>query len=142
MTGTARGGAPNAFADGDAELIEASRMRPERFAEIFDRHFPEIHPYVDRRRGADAAADIAAEPFLVAFRKRDRFDSAKGSARPWLYGIATRLVSRHRRDELRRYRALARVGVGPDAESHEDRVAARVTASGAGARPSSAPAGP
>jgi len=28
-------------------------------------------------------------------------------ARPWLYGIATRLVSRRRRDEVRFFRAIA-----------------------------------
>jgi len=28
-------------------------------------------------------------------------------ARPWLYGIATRLVSRRRRDEVRFFRAVA-----------------------------------
>ncbi|MBC6457300.1 RNA polymerase sigma factor [Actinomadura sp. HBU206391] len=138
MTGQARVVVPNPLVRDDAELIEASRSRPERFAEIFDRYFAEIHRYVDRRLGADAADDIAAETFLVAFRKRGRFDSAQGSVRPWLYGIATRLVSRHRRDEMRRYRALARVGVDPDSESHEDRVAARVTASEAGFRLSAA----
>ncbi|GAA2112340.1 RNA polymerase sigma factor [Actinomadura alba] len=141
MTGPARVVAPNPSADDDAELIEASRLRPERFAAIFDRYFTEIHRYVDRRLGADAADDIAAETFLVAFRKRDRFDPARDSARPWLYGIATRLVSRHRRNESRRYRALARVGVDPHAEGPEDRVAARVTASGTGFQLSSALAG-
>jgi DNA-directed RNA polymerase specialized sigma24 family protein len=30
------------------------------------------------------------------------------SARPWLYGIASNLVARHRRAEVRRYRALSR----------------------------------
>jgi RNA polymerase sigma-70 factor (ECF subfamily) len=29
-------------------------------------------------------------------------------ARPWLYGIASNLIARHRRAELRQYRALAR----------------------------------
>ncbi|MFG2007274.1 RNA polymerase sigma factor [Spirillospora sp. NPDC048911] len=101
-----------------------------RFAAIFDDHYDEIHRYVDRRLGADAADDITAETFLVAFRKQDRFDPEQGSVRAWLYGIATRLVSRHRRNEVRRYQAMARLQrEAPEEEGHEETVAARVSAS-------------
>jgi RNA polymerase sigma-70 factor (ECF subfamily) len=122
----------------DALLIDASHAEPERFAQIFDDYFAEIHRYVDRRLGADAADDIAAETFLVAFRKRARFDASRGSARSWLYGIATRLVSRHRRNEVRRYRAHARLAPDPDTEGPEERVGARVLAGEVGPRLSSA----
>ncbi len=128
-------------ADADAEVIAASRREPERFTEIFDRYYPEIHRYVDRRLGADAADDITSETFLVAFRKRARFDTGQGRARPWLYGIATRLVSRHRRDEVRRYRAMARAGGIHESEDHEDLVAARITAAAVGDRLAAALAG-
>ncbi|POM24898.1 RNA polymerase sigma factor YlaC [Actinomadura rubteroloni] len=124
---------PPGRAPTDAEIIDASRGHPERFAAVFDRHYAEIHRYVDRRLGADAADDIAAETFLVAFRKRASFDG-RASARPWLYGIATRLVSRHRRDEMRRYRALARLHAA-DTENHDERVTDIVTAAGAGLAP-------
>ena len=43
---------------------------PEAFAEIFDRYFSEIHRYVARRLGTGVADDIAAETFLIAYRKR------------------------------------------------------------------------
>ncbi|SJN08322.1 hypothetical protein FM113_02060 [Leucobacter sp. 7(1)] len=36
--------------------------------------------------------------FLVAFDRRDRYDTSVPSALPWLLGIATRLIRRHRRD--------------------------------------------
>ncbi|RFU36745.1 RNA polymerase sigma factor [Actinomadura logoneensis] len=112
----------------DGEIIARSQERPERFAEIFDRHYTEIHRYVDRRLGADAADDIAAETFLVAFRARASYDPERTSARPWLYGIATNLVSRHRRGEMRRYRAMARMDGRDAVEGHEDRVVSAVTA--------------
>ncbi|WP_433475841.1 RNA polymerase sigma factor [Spirillospora sp. CA-142024] len=117
----------------DAALIVRSRREPDAFAVIFHRHFAEIHRYAARRLGSDAADDIAAETFLAAFRKRGRFDPARGTVRPWLYGIATRLVSQHRRSEGRHYRALARTPAERDQDGHDDRVAARVTAGGAGA---------
>ncbi|KAB2348497.1 RNA polymerase sigma factor [Actinomadura rudentiformis] len=114
--------------DGDAAVIEKSWHEPEVFAEIFHRYFDEIHRYVARRLGTDAADDLAAETFLAAFRRRDRFDPAKGAVRPWLYGIATNLVSVHRRSERRFFRALARTPAEHVAPGHEDRVAAQVSA--------------
>ncbi|WP_307796533.1 RNA polymerase sigma factor [Actinomadura barringtoniae] len=119
----------------DAEIIDASRREPERFAVIFDRHYAEIHRYVDRRLGADAADDIAADVFLIAFRRRVTFDPGQVSARPWLFGIATRLIGRHRRSELRRYRAMARLDPGGVIEGHEERVTDAVAAGDAGLSP-------
>ncbi|MFP3965823.1 RNA polymerase sigma factor [Actinomadura fulvescens] len=116
----------------DAEIIAASRRVPARFAVIFDRHYRDIQRYVDRRLGRDDADDIAAETFLIAFRRRARFDTAQASARPWLYGIATKLVGRHRRDELRRYRALARLDRSDALEGHEERVTSAVVAANTG----------
>lgn len=116
--------------DDDATVIERSWHEPDRFAEIYDRYFAEIYRYVAARLGRDVADDIAAETFYAAFRKRDRFDPARGAVRPWLYGIATNLVGQHRRDESRRYAALSRAGADRPAGGHEDMVAARVTAEG------------
>lgn len=101
---------------------------PQAFAEIFDRYFGEIHGYVARRLGTGAADDIAAETFLIAYRKRASYAEPAGSVRAWLYGIATRQVSRHRRDELRAYRALRRLGPGVTAEDLTDQATDRVLA--------------
>lgn len=117
----------------DAVAIVRSRRDPAAFAEIFHRHFAAIHGYAARRLGVDAADDIAAETFLAAFRKRGRFDPERGTVRPWLYGIATRLIGLHRRAESRRYRALARTPGEHIEDGHEDAIAARVTAGGVGA---------
>ena len=114
----------------DAVVVARSLRDPDRFAAIYDRYFAEVHRYVAGRLGRDVADDLAAETFLVAFRKRERFDPALGRVRPWLYGIATILISRHRRQETRRYRALARAGGRrlEAVESHDERVADALTA--------------
>jgi RNA polymerase sigma-70 factor (ECF subfamily) len=114
----------------DAAVVARSLRDPDQFAAIYDRYFGEIHRYVAARLDRSVADDLAAETFLVAFRKRDRFDAALGSVRPWLYGIATILVGQHRRQETRRYRALARAGgrALDSVESHDDRVADALTA--------------
>lgn len=66
--------------------------------------------------------------FLLAFRQRNGYDPARSDARPWLYGIATNLMGRHRRAEIRLYRALARTGADPVTEPFTDRVDDRVSA--------------
>ncbi|MBV9451331.1 MAG: RNA polymerase sigma factor [Streptosporangiaceae bacterium] len=112
----------------DAVLIARSRQRPECFSLLFDRHATALYRYVARRLGRDACDDLVAETFMVAFRRRNSYDAAHADARPWLYGIATRLISRHRRDEARHLRAIARIRVNPAPEPIEDAVTGRVTA--------------
>ena len=115
----------------DADVIELSRHEPEQFTVLFRRHAPYIQRYVARRLGPDAADDIVAETFLLAFRQRDKYDPSRADARPWLYGISTNLIGRHRRAEIRLYRALARTGADPVVEPFTDRVDERVSASSA-----------
>ena len=112
----------------DADLIGRSRGEPGWFAGIFDRHADEILRYTHARLGPDLAEDVTAETFLAAFRRRDSYDLSRADARPWLYGIAIRLIGKHYRSESR-YRRMLR-SVPPDrlAEDLSDRSAERVTA--------------
>ena len=112
----------------DATAIARSVADPEQFAVVFRRHAPDIHRYVVRRLGPGAADDVVAETFLTAFRLRSRYRPDRPDARPWLYGIATNLIGRHRRAEVRQYRALARTGLDPVTESFADRADDRVSA--------------
>lgn len=120
----------------DADVVARSVQDPDRFAVIYQRYFAEIHRYLAGRLGSDVADDLAAETFVIAFRKRDRVDRSLGQVRPWLYGIATIQVGQHRRKETRRYRALAKAGgrLPAAAESHDDRVAGAVAAGRLGPR--------
>ena len=116
----------------DAELIAASVATPVLFGEVFDRHGGRILRYLTRRIGPQDAEDLLSQTFLVALERRGSFDPAASSARPWLYGIASNLLLRRRRDEARFLRALARVpiptGVGPFEERAASRVDAEVAA--------------
>jgi RNA polymerase sigma-70 factor (ECF subfamily) len=95
---------------------------------IFERHSAEILRYAHARLGPDLAQDVLAETFLAAFSRRARYDGSRADARPWLYGIAIRQISRHRRAEQRARRALARVPAEIVAADFGDRSAERVTA--------------
>jgi RNA polymerase sigma-70 factor (ECF subfamily) len=111
----------------DSTLIGHSLTDPERFAALFDRHADEIHRYAARRLGAELADDVTGEVFLVAFRGRARYDRSLPDARPWLYGIATKVVAQHRRAERRRNHALAKMS--PERPgTFDERSADRVTA--------------
>ncbi|MBE8475012.1 RNA polymerase sigma factor [Streptomyces justiciae] len=117
----------------DASVVERSWEEPDAFELLFHRYADDIHRYVARRLGTEAADDLMAETFVVAFQERRRYDLTRLHARPWLYGIVTNLVGRHRRAEARRLRALARaaatgIGDGDGGEALADRVTARVGA--------------
>jgi RNA polymerase sigma factor (sigma-70 family) len=111
-----------------ARGLLGSRREPEQFGVVFREYFAEIHGYAARRLGPDAADDIAAATFETAFGKRDDFDAAAGTVRAWLFGIATRHVSRCRRDEARRYRAMERIPALVPAAGPEDDVTSRLAA--------------
>jgi RNA polymerase sigma factor (sigma-70 family) len=114
----------------DAAIIEASCTEPDAFAGLFDRHAPPIMRYIARRVGPSNADDLVAETFLAAFRRRQKYDTRHRDARPWLYGIATHLISQHRREESRQLRIRLAAGLAPQPADpgHGDRVAAYVTA--------------
>ncbi|MFI0453478.1 RNA polymerase sigma factor [Actinomadura sp. 6N118] len=112
----------------DAGLIRRSLTEPEWFSGLFDRHGRRIYDYAARRLGADAAEDIVGETFFVAFRRRAAYNLAEPLARPWLYGIATNLIAKHRRTEERHYRTLLRTGVDPAQEPIAEAAVRRVAA--------------
>jgi RNA polymerase sigma factor (sigma-70 family) len=113
----------------DATVITRSGREPEQFAVIFDRHAPQIQRYLTRRLGRQVADDLLSETFLVAFRSRGRYDPTRPDALPWLYGIASKIIGQHRRDEVRELRLrLAVPRPDPAEASHDDRVSAALTA--------------
>ncbi|WP_262060863.1 RNA polymerase sigma factor [Streptomyces sp. STR69] len=112
----------------DASEIERSWDEPEAFAVLFDRHADSVHRYAARRLGPEVAEDLMAETFTIAFQQRFRYNTELADARPWLFGIATNLVGRHRRAEARRLKAIGRLPSAAPADGSEDTVADQVAA--------------
>lgn len=99
----------------DNAVIARSVTDPTAFGEIFHRHAGSVHRYAARRAGDAVADDVTSETFLIAFQRRARFDPAREDARPWLFGIATNLIHRHRIATARVLRAMERSA--PEAEA-------------------------
>ncbi|MDQ6807680.1 MAG: sigma-70 family RNA polymerase sigma factor [Actinomycetota bacterium] len=81
----------------------AGAARRERFEAVYAAHRAHLLRYVLRRTdGADDAADVVAETFLVVWRRLD--DAPVEDVHLWLYGVARRVLANHRRGERRRTR--------------------------------------
>jgi len=81
---------------------------PDReFTALFAAHYPDLLRYAIRRVGADAAQDVVADVFLVAWRRRHELPT--DSTRLWLFGVAARTVANHVRAEVRQERLRLRL---------------------------------
>jgi RNA polymerase sigma factor (sigma-70 family) len=112
----------------DADVIAASQADPELFAAIFDRHANEIHRYAARRLGPQAAPDVVSDVFLAAFRNRLGYHADRADARPWLYGIATNVISQHVRADGRRAHLLATAAPPSCVDFPADEIGDRISA--------------
>ena len=113
----------------DAQVIASSLEAPEAFAALYDRHAGLLFRYLIRRVGRDTADELLGETFRIAFEKRTSFDCDRPDARPWMYGIATNLLAKHRRSEARRLHATARLAAEHRPYADTDSVVAAVDAS-------------
>jgi RNA polymerase sigma-70 factor (ECF subfamily) len=86
--------------------ISTSRTDKD-FRLAFDQHYRDILAYAKRRSSPADAEDIAAETFTIAWRK---WNSAPPEAiRPWLFGIARKVLANSRRGSRRQDRLAAKV---------------------------------
>lgn len=65
----------------------------QRFERLYEEHADAVRAYV-RRRAPAVAEDVAAETFLVAWR---RLDEVPRSSLPWLYAVARNVLANERR---------------------------------------------
>ena len=78
--------------------------RSAAFVTMYEAHYGAVHAYAARRVGSDAADELTAETFLVAWR---RWDAVPAEPLPWLYGVARHVVLRYHEASGRQQRARA-----------------------------------
>ncbi|GBE21813.1 ECF RNA polymerase sigma factor SigE [bacterium BMS3Bbin01] len=111
----------------DNVLIERSLTDSAWFDEIYLRYRDDVFRFVARRVHGIDAADLTGDVFARAFRLRSGFDLSRENARPWLFGIAYRIIGDHlRKGWVRRSRgpAIAAGWLGVQIDPAIDAVAA------------------
>lgn len=78
----------------------------DRFERIYREHFRAVLRFAAARIDPERAKDVAAETFLVAWR---RLDDVPAEPRPWLLGVARRVIAGQFRSETRREALAARL---------------------------------
>jgi RNA polymerase sigma-70 factor, ECF subfamily len=104
----------------------------EQFSALFAAHFDDLWRFARRRcASGDAADDVVAQVFAVAWRRRA--DLPTSAERLWLFGVARHVLANDRRSSARQQRLHSKL-TGVRAEAMSD--AADVTASDAPIVPS------
>jgi RNA polymerase sigma-70 factor (ECF subfamily) len=80
--------------------------RERVFRSLYEAAYPDLVRFVQRRTHPDRAEDVAADAFLVVWRRLDELPRLPDDARAWLFGIARNILLNEQRGEQRR-RALA-----------------------------------
>jgi RNA polymerase sigma factor (sigma-70 family) len=85
-------------------LVQQAKTQREAFAALFDRYFPRVHRYCQRRLLDCATADdLSSEVFLNVAQTIRRFPgTTEVDFRRWVYRIATNVINAHYRKRNRR----------------------------------------
>ena len=81
----------------------------DQFSALFDVQSPALHRYLAARVGPIVADDLLSETFVQAIRYRVTFDASRGTARTWLYGIASNLLRSHHQEQTRHLARASRI---------------------------------
>lgn len=77
-------------------MSEATMQSERRFDDLYRSHHAEVLAYFARRIPRSDAEDAAANVFTVAWRRFDQIPPGDDAVR-WLYGVAHKTLSNHRR---------------------------------------------
>ena len=97
-------GAPDTIA-----LDRVARGDLGALGSVYDRHATSLLRFVARAAGSHDAEDLVQQTFILAAKAALTYDGRGESARPWLYGIAARLIQQRRRSIARFARAVLRL---------------------------------
>lgn len=90
-----------------------------RFRSLFDAHYGAVYRYALRRTDRTSAEEVAAETFEVAWRRLGDVPR-EDEARPWLIGVARRVLANMARSSRRASMLSDRLRSQPDPMSSPD----------------------
>ena len=96
----------------DADLLASSGEEPAAFRLLYERWAEPLLAYCYRRtRDPEAALELVAETFAIAYAKRHRFQDRGRPVGAWLFGIARRELARYHRRRRVELRVIGQLGV-------------------------------
>lgn len=81
----------------------------KRLTSALKRDAADVLRYLERRLGAEDAADALAEVMMAAWRRADAVPAGSEQSRMWLFGVARNVVANTVRSEQRRGRLAERL---------------------------------
>lgn len=93
-----------------------SQRRSDRFAALFADVYGDVVRFAQRRTAVSVAEDVAAETFLVAWRRFDEVPSGRGEARAWLFVVARNHMLNLVRGQDRRDALAVRIAHTPSVQ--------------------------
>lgn len=112
--------------------------REARFQAVYEATYDDLLRFAQRRVHTAHAEDVAADVFLIAWRRLDDMPEPVGDARAWLFGVARATMLNHRRGERRREALAVRIAdatVTDRPSAHDDFSANRLDLASAWVRP-------
>ncbi len=88
---------------------DSRASREARFRAVYEATHDDLLRFAHRRVHPTHAEDVAADVFLVAWRRLDDMPERIDDARPWLFGVARATMLNHRRGERRRDALAVRI---------------------------------
>lgn len=88
-------------------------LRENRFRALYADAYVDVLRFAQRRVHPSHAEDVAAEAFLVVWRRMDEAPARPGDLRAWLFGIARNSLLNARRGEQRREALTVRLVDSP-----------------------------
>lgn len=76
--------------------------REHTFRMLYEAVYPDLLKFVQRRAHPDHAEDVAADAFLVVWRRFDELPRLNEDARAWIFGIARNILLSTQRGDQRR----------------------------------------
>jgi len=77
--------------------------RERTFCLLYEAVRPDLLRFIQRRAHPDQTEDVAAEAFLVVWRRLEDVPALPGDARAWIFGIARNILLNTHRGDLRRH---------------------------------------